>query len=101
MAQCSECLFEGWNETYADPLPMEFADGKTRLTHVVAALSISDVEAGDILQINGKAYFVTDDGRAYHCDEEANTVGKWAGKYNLETGELTETERVELYLDTV
>ena len=28
MAQCSECLFEGWNETYADPLPMEFADGK-------------------------------------------------------------------------
>ena len=34
MAQCSECLFEGWNETYADLLPMEFADGKTRLTHV-------------------------------------------------------------------
>ena len=40
MAQCSECLFLGWNETYADPLPMEFADGKTRLTQVVAALSI-------------------------------------------------------------
>ena len=30
MGQCSECLFQGWNETYADPLPMEFADGKTR-----------------------------------------------------------------------
>ena len=25
MSQCSECLFQGWNETYADPLPMEFA----------------------------------------------------------------------------
>ena len=35
MSQCSECLFEGWNETYADQLPMEFADGKIRLTHVV------------------------------------------------------------------
>ena len=21
MAQCLDCLFEGWNETYADPLP--------------------------------------------------------------------------------
>ena len=40
--QCSECLFQGWNETYADPLPMEFTDGKILLTHVVAALSISD-----------------------------------------------------------
>ena len=49
MAQCSECLFEGWNETYADPLPMEFADGKTRLTHVVAALSISDQQEADTL----------------------------------------------------
>jgi hypothetical protein len=39
MSQRPECLFEGWNETYADPLPMEFADGKIRLTHVVAALS--------------------------------------------------------------
>ena len=29
MAQCLECLFEGWNETYADVLPIEFADGKT------------------------------------------------------------------------
>ncbi len=47
MAQCSECLFEGWNETYADPLQMEFADGKTRLTHVVAALSISDQQEAD------------------------------------------------------
>ena len=35
MSQYSECLFEGWNETYADQLPMEFADGKIRLTHVV------------------------------------------------------------------
>ena len=36
MAQCLECLFEGWNsdKTYADLLPMEFAGGKTRLTHV-------------------------------------------------------------------
>jgi hypothetical protein len=41
MSQCSECLFEGWNETDADLLPMEFADGKTRLTHVVAVLSIT------------------------------------------------------------
>jgi len=49
MAQCSDCLFEGWNETYADPLPMEFADGKTRLTHVVAALSISDQQEADKL----------------------------------------------------
>ena len=49
MAQCSECLFGGWNETYADPLPMEFADGKTRLTHVVAALSISDQQEADKL----------------------------------------------------
>ena len=49
MAQCSECLFEGWNETYADPLPMEFADGKTRLTHVVAALSIADQQEADKL----------------------------------------------------
>ena len=36
MAQCNECLFKRWNEAYADPLPMEFADGKTRLTHMVA-----------------------------------------------------------------
>ena len=49
MAQCSECLFEGWNETYANPLPMEFADGKTRLTHVVAALSITDQQEADKL----------------------------------------------------
>jgi len=49
MSQCSECLFEGWNETYADPLPMEFADGNTRLTHVVAALSISDQQEADKL----------------------------------------------------
>ena len=28
MAQCSEYLFQGWNETYADPLPMEFAESK-------------------------------------------------------------------------
>jgi hypothetical protein len=49
MAKCSECLFEGWNETYADLLPMEFADGKTRLTHVVAALSISDHKEADKL----------------------------------------------------
>ena len=27
MAPCLDCLFEGWNETYTDPLPMEFADG--------------------------------------------------------------------------
>ena len=47
MAQCSNCLFQGWNEAYADPLPMEFADGKTRLTHVVAALSISDQQEAD------------------------------------------------------
>ena len=39
LVQCSDCLFEGWNEIYADLLPMEFADGETRLTHVVAALS--------------------------------------------------------------
>ena len=49
MSQCPECLFEGWNETYADPLQMEFADGKTRLTHVVAALSISDQQEADKL----------------------------------------------------
>jgi hypothetical protein len=51
MAQCSgsECLFEGWNETYADPLPMEFADGKTRLTHIVAVLSITDQQEADKL----------------------------------------------------
>ena len=49
MAQCSDCLFEGWNETYADPLPMEFADGKTRLTHVVAALSMTDQQEADKL----------------------------------------------------
>jgi hypothetical protein len=43
---------EGWDQTYADPLPMEFADGKTRLAHAqaVAALSISDrQEAGKLL----------------------------------------------------
>ena len=49
MSQCSECLFEGWNETYADQLPMEFADGKIRLTHVVAALSITDQQEADKL----------------------------------------------------
>ena len=49
MAQCSECLFQRWNKTYADPLQMEFADGKTRLTHVVAALSISDQQEADKL----------------------------------------------------
>ena len=27
-AQCSECLFQGWNEIYADLMPTEFADGK-------------------------------------------------------------------------
>ena len=26
VAQCSECLFQGWNKTYANPLPMEFSD---------------------------------------------------------------------------
>jgi hypothetical protein len=38
MAQlrCSQCLFEGWNEKNADLLPMEFADGKTRLTQISA-----------------------------------------------------------------
>jgi hypothetical protein len=46
------------------------------------------VEDGDILHIGGKAYFVTNDGRAYECNEEGETVGKWAGLYNLETGEL-------------
>jgi len=49
MAQCSECLFQRWNQTYADPLQMEYADGKTRLTHVVAALSISDQQEADKL----------------------------------------------------
>ena len=49
MAQCSECLFQRWNQTYTDPLQMEFADGKTRLTHVVAALSISDQQEADKL----------------------------------------------------
>ena len=49
MAQCLDCLFEGWNETYADPLPMEFADCKTRLTHVVAALSMTDQQEADKL----------------------------------------------------
>jgi hypothetical protein len=32
------------------PLPMEFADGKTRLTHFVAALSITDQQEADKLQ---------------------------------------------------
>ena len=49
MAQCNECLFECWNETYAEPLPMEYADGKTRLTHAVAALSITDQQEADKL----------------------------------------------------
>jgi hypothetical protein len=50
MAQCSDdCLFQGWNETYAYKLPMEFSDGKTRLTQVVAALSISDQQEADKL----------------------------------------------------
>jgi hypothetical protein len=30
-------------------MPMEFANGKTRLTHVVAALSISDQQKADKL----------------------------------------------------
>ena len=49
MAQCLDCLFEGWNETYADLLPVEFADDKTRLTHVVAALSMTDQQEADKL----------------------------------------------------
>ena len=49
LAQCSDCLFEGWNETYADPLPMEFADGKIRLTHIVDALSMTDQQEADKL----------------------------------------------------
>ena len=49
MAACSECLFQGWNDTYSDPVPMEFADGQTRLTHVVAALSVSDQQEADKL----------------------------------------------------
>ena len=49
MAQCSDRLLQGWNEPYADPLPMEFADGKTRLTHVVATLSITDQQEADKL----------------------------------------------------
>jgi hypothetical protein len=49
MSQCSECLFKGWNENYADQLPMEFADGKIRLTHVVAALSVTDQQEADKL----------------------------------------------------
>ena len=49
MAQCSEYLFQSWNETYADPLPMELADGKILLTHVVAALSISDQQEANKL----------------------------------------------------
>ena len=55
---------------------------------VAANPKIADVEDGDILHIGGKPYFVTSDGRAYHCDEAAETVGKWAGRYDLETGEL-------------
>ena len=49
MEQCSECLFQGCNKTYADLLPMEFTDGHTRLTHIVAALSISDQQEADKL----------------------------------------------------
>ena len=49
MAQCNECLFQRWNETYADQLPMEFADGKTQLTHMVAALSVNDQQEADKL----------------------------------------------------
>ena len=49
MAQCSDCLFQAWNESYADLLPMEFADGKTRSTHVFAALSITDQQEADKL----------------------------------------------------
>jgi hypothetical protein len=41
---------EARNETYAEQLPMEFADSsKTRLTHVVAALSIFDQQEADKL----------------------------------------------------
>ena len=50
MAACSECLFQGWNKTYSDPVPTEFADAQTTLMHVVAeALSISDQKEADKL----------------------------------------------------
>ena len=50
MEQCLECLFQGWNKTYSDPVPMEFADAQTTLIHVVAAaLSISDQQEADKL----------------------------------------------------
>jgi hypothetical protein len=44
------CLkqIEGWNETYAEQFPMDFVDGKTRKTHIVAA-SISDKQEEDEL----------------------------------------------------
>ena len=49
IAPCSECLFQGWHEAYADPLPTEFTDGKIQLTHVVVALSISHQQEADKL----------------------------------------------------
>jgi hypothetical protein len=49
MAQCLHYLFQGWNRSYADPMPMEFSDCKTRLTHSVAAVSISDQQGADML----------------------------------------------------
>ena len=50
MEQCLECLFQGWNKTYSDPVPMEFADAQTTLIHVVAAaLSISNQQEADKL----------------------------------------------------
>ena len=54
MSQCSECLFEGWNETYADQLPMEFADGKIRLTHVVLLAPTPRLFVRPITAILGK-----------------------------------------------
>ena len=59
---------------------------------------IADMEAGDIMEIGGKSYFVTHDGRAYQCNEEAGTVGKWAGRYNLETGDLDKKASPEMLL---
>jgi hypothetical protein len=59
---------------------------------------IADVEAGDIMEVGGKSYFVTHDGRAYQCNEEAGTVGKWAGRYNLETGDLDKKASPEMLL---
>ena len=47
-------MFATWSSWHsarhsADPLPTEFAYGKTRLTHVVAALSITDQQEADKL----------------------------------------------------